>query len=90
MSKQSIVVTDLPPGYLDVAPGPGAAAPGAIVVLPILFEGESLGVIELGATTPFSELHLTFLERLVTRSAWRSRPSRPAGRTEELLRVPAA
>ena len=48
MSKQSIVVTELPLGYLDVRSGTGTAAAGAIVVLPVLFEGESLGVIELG------------------------------------------
>ena len=43
MSKQSIVVTELPLGYLDVRSGTGTAAAGAIVVLPVLFEGESLG-----------------------------------------------
>ncbi|MCE0765402.1 HAMP domain-containing protein [Pseudonocardia kujensis] len=85
MSKQSIVVTDLPPGYLDVRSGTGTAAPGAVVVLPVLFEGESLGVIELGATTPFSALHLTFLERLVTTIGVAIATIQAGRRTEQLL-----
>ncbi|MGY1633920.1 HAMP domain-containing protein [Geodermatophilus sp. SYSU D01186] len=85
MSKQSIVVTDLPPGYLDVRSGTGTGAPGALVVLPILFEGESLGVIELGATAPFSALHLTFLERLVTTIGVTLATIQAGRRTEQLL-----
>jgi signal transduction histidine kinase/ActR/RegA family two-component response regulator len=85
MSKQSIVVTNLPPGYLDVQSGTGIAAPGAVVVLPVLFEGESLGVIELGATTPFSALHLTFLERLVTTIGVALATIQAGRRTEQLL-----
>jgi signal transduction histidine kinase/ActR/RegA family two-component response regulator len=85
MSKQSIVVTELPMGYLDVRSGTGTAAAGAIVVLPVLFEGESLGVIELGATTPFSALHLTFLERLVATIGVALATIQAGRRTEQLL-----
>ncbi|MGZ4547384.1 MAG: HAMP domain-containing protein, partial [Blastococcus sp.] len=84
-SKQSIVVSELPLGYLDVRSGTGTAAAGAIVVLPVLFEGESLGVIELGATTPFSALHLTFLERLVTTIGVALATIQAGRRTEQLL-----
>jgi signal transduction histidine kinase/CheY-like chemotaxis protein len=85
MSKQSIVVTDVPQGYLEVGSGTGTLAPCAIVVLPILFEGESLGVIELGAATPFSALHLTFLERLVTTIGVTLATIQAGRRTEQLL-----
>jgi len=37
-----------------------------LIVLPVIFEGELLGVIEFAAVAAFSELHLDFLERLVT------------------------
>ncbi|MCU1669354.1 MAG: histidine kinase, partial [Blastococcus sp.] len=85
MSKQSIVVTELPLGYLDVRSGTGTVAAGAIVVLPVLFEGESLGVIEFGATTPFSALHLTFLERLVATIGVALATIQAGRRTEQLL-----
>ena len=54
-------------------------------MLPVLFEGESLGVIELGATTPFSALHLTFLERLVTTIGVALATIQAGRRTEQLL-----
>ena len=56
-----------------------------MVVLPVLFEGESLGVIEFGAVTPFCELHLTFLERLVATIGVAIRTIQANRRTEELL-----
>jgi signal transduction histidine kinase len=56
-----------------------------VVVLPVQFEGESLGVIELGSLAPFSELHRTFLERLGGAIAVAIATIRANRRTEELL-----
>ena len=64
-SRRVMHVRDVPEGYLKIRSGTGSATPRAVVVLPVLFEGECLGVIELGSVTPFSLLHLTFLGRLV-------------------------
>ena len=36
-----------------------------IIVMPILFEEQVLGVIELASLQPFSEIHQTFLEQLM-------------------------
>jgi signal transduction histidine kinase/ActR/RegA family two-component response regulator len=63
----------------------GATAPRAVVVLPVLFEGRALGVIEFGAVTRFSELHLTFLQRLVVTIGVAIRTIQANRRTEELL-----
>jgi signal transduction histidine kinase/ActR/RegA family two-component response regulator len=59
--------------------------PRAVVVLPVLFEGRALGVIEFGAVTGFAELHLTFLERLVVTIGVAIRTIQANRRTEELL-----
>ena len=42
----------------------GGARPKNIVVLPVLFEGETKAVIELSSLQPFTATHLTFLEQL--------------------------
>ena len=42
----------------------GEAPPASIVVLPVLFEGQTKAVIELASLQPFSVTHLTFLEQL--------------------------
>ena len=80
-----VLVGDLPPGYLPIRSGTGTMPPRAVVVLPVPFEGRTLGVIEFGAVTPFSELHLTFLERLVVTIGVAIRTIQANRRTEELL-----
>ena len=80
-----VLVDDVPPGYLPIRSGVGATPPRAVVVLPVPFEGRTLGVIEFGAVTPFSELHLTFLERLVVTIGVAIRTIQANRRTEELL-----
>src|SRR5690606_12651140 len=42
----------------------GSAAPRSVVVLPVLFEGEAMAVIELAALRPFTNTHLQFLDQL--------------------------
>ena len=62
-SKRSIVVADLPEGYVKINSGLGEASPSNLVVLPILFEGQVLGVIELASFTTFTRVQTDFLEQ---------------------------
>ncbi len=84
-SRRVLHVRDVPDGYLPIRSGIGSATPRAVVVLPVLFEGECLAVIELGSVTPFSLLHLTFLGRLVATIGVAIATIQANGRTEELL-----
>ena len=84
-SRRVMHVRDVPEGYLKIRSGTGSATPRAVVVLPVLFEGECLGVIELGSVTPFSLLHLTFLGRLVDTIGVALATIQANRRTEELL-----
>jgi signal transduction histidine kinase/ActR/RegA family two-component response regulator len=59
--------------------------PNDLVVLPVLFEGEMLGVIEFASVAAFSGLHLTFLERLVATIGIALNTIQANRRTEELL-----
>jgi signal transduction histidine kinase/CheY-like chemotaxis protein len=59
--------------------------PNDLVVLPVLFEGEMLGVIEFASVAAFSGLHLTFLERLVATIGVALNTIQANRRTEELL-----
>jgi len=54
-------------------------------VLPVLFEGEMLGVIEFASVAAFNGLHLTFLERLVATIGVALNTIQANRRTEELL-----
>ncbi|MES1183641.1 MAG: response regulator, partial [Myxococcales bacterium] len=62
--KQRILLNDVPPDYTRIQSSLGEAAPQSVLVLPVLFEGETMAVIELAALSPFTNTHLAFLEQL--------------------------
>ncbi|HEX2743236.1 MAG TPA: HAMP domain-containing protein [Streptosporangiaceae bacterium] len=63
-SKRSIIIGNLPEGYVKISSGLGEAPPTNLAVLPILFEDQVLGVIELASFTTFSPVQTDFLEQL--------------------------
>jgi signal transduction histidine kinase/HAMP domain-containing protein/CheY-like chemotaxis protein len=63
-SKRSIVVGNLPEGYVTISSGLGEAPPANLAIVPILFEDQVLGVIELASFTAFSPVQTDFLEQL--------------------------
>ena len=54
----------MPSNYTRINSSLGGGRPKNIVVLPVLFEGETKAVIELSSLQPFTATHLTFLEQL--------------------------
>jgi HAMP domain-containing protein/signal transduction histidine kinase len=64
IEKKTILVTGVPPGYLTVSSGLGSSAPVNLIILPVLFQGETLGVIELASLGEFTDVHLDLLEQL--------------------------
>jgi signal transduction histidine kinase/HAMP domain-containing protein/CheY-like chemotaxis protein len=65
MDKRPIRVRKVPHDHLRVRSGLGVSAPADLFVLPVLFEEQVLGVIELASFSGFDELHATFLQRFV-------------------------
>ncbi len=64
-TKKPIVLADVPDGYVRISSGLGEAAPVNLIVLPIVFEDQVLGVIEAGSFFPFTQVHRDFLEQLM-------------------------
>ncbi|MEV7964819.1 HAMP domain-containing protein [Sphaerisporangium sp. NPDC088356] len=60
-----IVLEDVPADYLTIDSGLSRSTPAQIVVLPVLFEDQVLGVLELASFSRFGEVHLAFLNQLV-------------------------
>ncbi|MFF8971673.1 HAMP domain-containing protein [Streptomyces sp. NPDC014995] len=63
-SRRTITVDELPAGYVTISSGLGRAEPSALILLPVVFEGQVLGVIELASVTSFTQIHRDFLEQL--------------------------
>jgi HAMP domain-containing protein/signal transduction histidine kinase/CheY-like chemotaxis protein len=64
MEKKTIVLTDVPPDFITISSSLGEAVRVSIVVLPVLFEGQTKAVIELATLQPFSGVNLAFLDQL--------------------------
>ena len=64
LEQVRILLTEVPPEYVQIESGLGHATPANLVVLPVLFEGEVNAVVELASFSRFSPVHLAFLEQL--------------------------
>ncbi|HEY3465272.1 MAG TPA: HAMP domain-containing protein [Amycolatopsis sp.] len=64
VDHRTILVQDAPPEYALVSSGLGSAAPVNLIVLPVLFQGDVLGVLELASVNEFSTVHQDLLEQL--------------------------
>ncbi len=64
IEKQTLYLTEIPETYTKISTALGYAKPKSIAVLPLLFNEEVIGVIELASFSFLSELQLEFLERI--------------------------
>ncbi|MFD9964355.1 HAMP domain-containing protein [Amycolatopsis sp. NPDC058986] len=64
VDRRTILVRTAPPEYALVSSGLGSSSPVNVIVLPVLFQGEVLGVLELASVNEFSGVHQDLLEQL--------------------------
>ena len=62
-SKRPIVVDEIPQGYIKISSGLGEASPANLAIMPIMFEAQVLGVVELASFTKFTPIQIAFLEQ---------------------------
>ncbi|GGW20523.1 histidine kinase [Streptomyces libani subsp. rufus] len=84
--KRTILVDRAPSGYLKISSGLGEAPPAQVIVLPVLFEGNVLGVIELASFTPFTHIQKDFLNQIAEMIATSVNTISVNTKTEQLLK----
>jgi HAMP domain-containing protein/CheY-like chemotaxis protein/signal transduction histidine kinase len=84
--RRMLTVGQVPRDYVQVSSGLGEAPPRNLVVLPVLFEGETKAVLELATFDEFDEIRLTFLEQLAESIGIVLNTIAANMRTEELLK----
>jgi len=84
--KKAILLTNVPDDYIKVTSGLGESKPMNIIVLPVIFEGQVLAVVEIASFDRFKETHLTFLEQLMESLGVVLNVIQANMRTEELLK----
>src|SRR6185369_11554615 len=83
---QKIVITNVPHDYVRISSGLGHAAPLSVIILPVIFEGEVKGVIELASFERFSPTHEAFLDQLTETIGIVINTIEANMRTEDLLK----
>lgn len=64
LEKKTRILTPVPDGYMKISSVLGNASPSHILCLPILFEEETIAVLEIGLLAEPTEVHITFLEKI--------------------------
>ena len=64
VEKKRILLTNVPPDFISISSSLGEARQVSIIVLPVLFEGQTKAVIELASLQNFGAGSLAFLELL--------------------------
>src|SRR5436190_9109180 len=84
--KQRILLTEVPPDYIEIGSALGEAPPVNVIVLPVLFEGQVKAVLELASFHRFSDIHITFFDQLMEIVGIMLNTITATMRTEELLK----
>ncbi|MFZ2105539.1 MAG: response regulator, partial [Roseiarcus sp.] len=64
LEKKRILLANVAPDFLNISTSLGEARRVNIIVLPVLFEGQTKAVIELASLHPLTVVNITFLEQL--------------------------
>jgi HAMP domain-containing protein/signal transduction histidine kinase len=64
-TRKPIVLNEVPAGYTRISSAIGESRPVNVMIVPIVFQDQVLGVIEAGSLWPFTQVHRDFLEQLM-------------------------
>lgn len=62
--KEIILLNDVPTSYLQIGTALGYASPNYLLILPLLFEGRTIGIIELASFKQYEPFEIDFLQKL--------------------------
>jgi HAMP domain-containing protein/signal transduction histidine kinase/DNA-binding response OmpR family regulator len=86
LEKQKVFLNNLPPDYIRISSGLGSAPPRSVLVLPLIFEGQVKGVLELASFEGYNPTHQAFLEQLTESIGIVLNTIEANMRTEDLLK----
>lgn len=64
IEKATIFLTDVPEEYINITSGLGDANPRSILIVPLLYNDEIFGVIELASFKSYKDYEVEFVEKL--------------------------
>ncbi|HEU5159545.1 MAG TPA: HAMP domain-containing protein [Streptosporangiaceae bacterium] len=85
LERRTILITGAPGDYVKISSGLGESSPLNVIVIPILFEDQVLGAIELASFNRFSDIHLAFFGQFAETTGVTINAILANSRTEALL-----
>ncbi len=86
IEKRKIEMGELPGGYIRISSGLGEASARSVLVLPLVFEGQVKGVLELASFDGFNPTHQALLDQLTESIGIVLNTIEANMRTEDLLK----
>jgi signal transduction histidine kinase/HAMP domain-containing protein/DNA-binding response OmpR family regulator len=86
LDRQKILLTSVPPEYIRISSGLGDSPPRSVLVLPLIYEGQVRGVLELASFEGFNPTHQAFLDQLTESIGIVLNTIEANMRTEDLLK----
>jgi PAS domain S-box-containing protein len=69
LERKTIFLYDVPDGYLNITSGLGKANPRCVLLVPLVFNNEIHGIIELASFKKFEKFEIEFVERIAESTA---------------------
>jgi PAS domain S-box-containing protein len=85
LEKQSIYLTKIPESYVTITSGLGLATPRCLLIVPLVFNDQLFGVIEIASFNLFEEFEINFVESVAESIASTLASVKTNIRTSELL-----
>lgn len=64
LEKDLIFLTDIPENFITITSGLGEALPRSIIILPLLHDGQPLGIVELASFKKFEQYEIDFAKKV--------------------------
>jgi PAS domain S-box-containing protein len=85
LERNTVYLKEIPEGYIEIESGLGEASPKFLLIVPLKFEEEILGIVEVASFNDFEEYQIKFAEEVAQSIASTLLTAKINARTEQLL-----